>query len=95
MSRKSSTFYQLVKDIGDGYKSVYEFHTVVNGNLYYTEYELLPSGRTGWIGNPTRVYDKDKGNDFYKKLLSEGYKFSGIYEMDIMGAKHKINADCI
>ena len=42
MARRSSTFYRLEREIGDGYKSVIEFHTVVNGNLYLLRREERP-----------------------------------------------------
>lgn len=88
--RKSSTFFRIEKPIGDGYKSVYEFHSVVNGNFYYQEYEELPSGITGYIGKITKS-TKERGNKYYSQLLNDGYKFAGIYEMDIFGHKEVIS----
>lgn len=84
MAAKSSTFYRLEKAIGDGYTSIVDFHTVVNGNTYYKEHEKLPSGRLGWIGN-IKMCSKESGNKYYKRLKSIGYKLTGIYEMDIFG----------
>lgn len=88
MARKSSTFFRLEKNIGNGYKSVYEFHTVVNGNMYYCQHEEMPDGSTGWIeGKEHRVRTKEAGNKVYLRLRNNGYKFAGKYEMDIMGHK--------
>lgn len=89
MARKSSTFYRLEKNIGDGYKSVFEFHTVVNGNMYYVEHEELPDGKTGWIGRDRRC-NKETGNKRYVELKNSGYTFAGVYEMDILGHKTKM-----
>ena len=88
--RKSSTFYRIEKPIGDGYKSVYEFHTVVNGNMYYREYEERPDGRNGFLGESHKT-TKEAGNRIYKRLIAEGYKFTGVYEMDIFGYKERYN----
>ena len=86
MARKSSTFYRLERNIGDGYKQVYEFHTVVNGNVYIAEHEERPDGSTGYIGKNRRC-TKEAGNREYLSLKAAGYKFTGIYEMDILGHK--------
>ena len=90
--RKSSEFYRLEKSIGDGYLAVAEFHTVVNGNIYYVEHEENESGRTTWIGKEHRIpgNNKEVGNKIYLKYKKDGYKFAGRYEMDIMGYKTKI-----
>ena len=91
MARKSSTFYKLQKDIGDGYKSVWEFHTVVNGNMYCTEHEERPDGSLGWLsGKNTFFKTKAEGNERYQQLKKRDYTFAGIYEMDIFGKKTKI-----
>ena len=91
MARKSSTFYRLERDIGDGYKSVIEFHTVVNGNMYYKRHEERTDGGLGWIDSKTHyVRYKEDGNKEYKRFKSKGYTFAGIYEMDIYGHKTKI-----
>lgn len=87
--RKSSTFYRIEKNIGDGYKSVYEFHTVVNGNMYYREHEERPDGSNGFLGENVKT-DKEHGNRLYKRLLADGYRFVGIGEMDICGYKTMI-----
>ena len=86
MAIKSSTFYRLEREIGGGWKSVVEFHTVVNGKTYTAEHEETSDGRTGWIGKP-QYTSKDKGNAYYLKLKSMGYKFAGIWDMDILGVK--------
>ena len=92
MARKSSTFFRLEKTIGDGYKSVYEFHTVVNGNMYYCQHEEYPDGSTGWIDGVTHtVRTREAGNKEYRRLLSIGYKFAGKYEMDILGQRKEIS----
>lgn len=88
MSRKSSTFYRIEKNIGDGFVSVFEFHTVVNGNRYIAEHEER-NGRLGWI-NKNKSITKECGNKKYMDLLSQGYKLTGIYEMDVCGRKTKI-----
>lgn len=87
--RKSSTFYRLEKNIGDGYKSVFEFHSVVNGNMYYVEHEEK-EGHEMWHGKSQKISSKEVGNKIYKRMKADGYKFSGIYEMDICGYKTKI-----
>lgn len=87
--RKSSTFYRIEKPIGDGYKSVYEFHLVVNGNLYYREYEVRPDGNNGYLGESCKV-SKDACNRLYQRLIADGYRFTGIGEMDICGVKTMI-----
>lgn len=87
--RRSSTFYRLEKSIGDGYVSVFEFHTVVNGNMYIAEHEELPDGQLGWIGSK-KMTNKDSGNKKYLQLKAQGYKFAGRYEMDICGYKEKL-----
>jgi hypothetical protein len=84
--RKSSIFYRLEKSIGDGYVSVFEFHTVINGNMYITEHEEFDNGQLGWIG-PNKMTNKDSGNKKYLRLKAQGYKFVGKYEMDIYGHK--------
>ena len=89
-SRKSSDFVRLVKDLGDGYLSVYEFHSVVNGTFYIAEHEEERDGSYKWIGK-SEVVEKDKGNRFYLQLKAEGWKYGGKYEMDICGYKHKAN----
>lgn len=89
MARKSSTFFRLEKEIGDGYKRVVEFHTVVNGNIYIAEHEEMPSGRTGYISKDKRC-TPTSGNAEYARLKSEGYKFAGVWEMDILGHKTKV-----
>jgi len=90
-NRRSSTFYRLEKEIGDGWKSVIEFHTVVgNNNKYYIEHEERPDGGTGYIGERRNAFDKEYGNKIYRRYKALGYKFAGIYEMDIYGKKVKI-----
>lgn len=86
MARRSSTFFRLEKNIGDGYKSIYEFHTVVNGNMYIREHEEK-NGEERWLGTSKPIYSKEAGNNMYKRLLKSGYKFAGKYEMDILGYK--------
>lgn len=81
---KSSTCFKLEKDLGDGFTSIIEFHTVVNGNTYVVEKEYL----NGVYRNCTKeMYknNKEGGNKFYKRCLMEGYKFIGKYEMDVCG----------
>ena len=92
MASKSSTFYRLEKEIGDGWKSVVEFHTVVNGNMYTAEHEERPGGALGWNGKPKNT-TKESGNKYYCKLKSNGYKFAGIWEMDILGVKTLISSE--
>ena len=89
MARRSSTFYGLEREIGDGYKSVIEFHTVVNGNLYLLKREERPDGSDGWSDKP-RYTNKEDGNKEYLRLKNKGYKFAGIYEKDIYGYKTRI-----
>lgn len=90
--RKSSTFYKIEKDIGDGWKRVYEFHTVVNGNMYYRDYEVRPDGSNGYLGVNQKT-TKENGNRLYKELLADGFKFVGIGEMDIYGSKTMIKGE--
>ena len=87
---RSSTFYRLEKNIGNGYVSVYEFHTVVNGNKYIAKHEEFDGGRRGWIGRNQPV-TKEYGNKKYKDLLAIGYRFTGKYEMDIFGHKEPLS----
>ena len=86
---KSSEFRRLEKEIGDGYKSVIEFHIVVNGNRYYVEHEERPDGHDGWLGKRYMV-SKSESEELYNKLLNRGYVFTGLYEMDIFGRKELI-----
>lgn len=90
MAARSSTFYRLEKNIGDGFKSVYEFHTVVNGNMYYQQHEERRDGSTGWIDRHCHRCTKESGNKEYKRLLSIGYTFAGKFEMDILGHKEPL-----
>lgn len=87
--RKSSTCFKLEKNLRSGITSIVEFHTVVNGNTYVVKKEYL----NGTYRNRTReMYknNKEGGNKFYKKCLSEGYKFIGKYEMDVCGNFKKL-----
>ena len=95
MARKSSEFYRLEKDLGNGFKSVIEFHQVVNGNRYCSVLEehpsSLPDGHPNVLHlNEYRFTSKDAGNNAYKRYKAEGYKFVGVYEMDIFGYKKLI-----
>lgn len=85
MARRSSTFYRLEKNIGDGYKLVFEFHTVVNGNTYIKAHEEK-NGKECWLGKP-KPCSKEYGNKMYLRLRNEGYQFAGKYEMNILGEK--------
>jgi len=94
MARKSSEFYRLEKDLGDGYKSVVEFHQVVNGNRYCAVLEEQPS-ILGVRPNTLHLHEyrfssKDAGNKAYRDYKARGYKFVGVYEMDIFGYKRFI-----
>ena len=84
-NRRSSTFYRLEKQ-RDGYVAVCEFHTVVNGNKYYIEHEENESG-SGWQGEARYINTVEYGNKVYKRYKDRGYKFAGVYEMDIFGYK--------
>jgi len=86
---RSSIFYRLEKSIGGGCVSVFEFHTVVNGNMYIAEHEEFDNGQLGWIGSK-EMTNKDSGNKKYLQLKAQGYKFAGRYEMDICGHKEKL-----
>jgi len=90
MAAKSSTFYRLEKMLPIGKLQVYEFHTVVNGNLYYVSY-VEDSNRHRSDRHEYRLYnDKEKGNKIYKQLKADGYQFAGIWEMDVLGHKKRI-----
>lgn len=91
MARISSKFYRIEKNIGDGFISVIEFHTVVNGKMYIREHEEL-DGQERWRGKAKDIHDKETGNKIYKRYLSNGYKFTGVYVMDILGYKEKLQA---
>lgn len=93
--RRSSTFYRLEKSIGDGWKSVCEFHRVVNGNKYYVEHEERADGSTGYIGESKRILTAEYGNKVYKRYKSLGYKFAGTYEMDIYGEKTLLSNEAV
>ncbi len=88
---KSSTFYRLVRKDEFGKYDICDFHTVINGNMYYCEHEnaeLSPEGNI--VGTcyhyPTiRIYDekaKEAANKFYRVLQSKGYKCIGVFESD-------------
>lgn len=90
MARKSSEFYRLEKNLGDGFKSVYEFHKVIaNGNCYIAHYEER-NGNKGWQGKDLHC-TKDSGNKYYKELKNNGFVFAGVYEMDTLGNRKKIS----
>lgn len=88
---KSSDFIRLEKTINTNYGSfvdVYEFHTVVNGNLYIARHEETTAG--GMMANyPVRDCTKETGNARYIQLKENGYKYTGRYQMDILGYKTK------
>ena len=94
----SSTFYKLEKSFADGLGySVYEFHTVAgNGNMYikHCEEDINHNWRTNYgdiqkLGKGEAA--KTFGNAEYKKLKSKGFKFAGVYKMDIFGQKSLIS----
>lgn len=93
--RLSSTFYKLERPFGDdsGYL-VYEFHTVVNGNMYIKQLEedvdhhWRNSIREIRLGRSSDA--KQAGNAMYEKLLAEGFRFAGKYKMDIFGVKEAV-----
>lgn len=90
----SSNFYRLVKKIDTNVNSVYEFHTVIrNKNKYINQYEEIigedGSIGLGYIEKRKKIGNIDFGNKEYKRLKSLGYKFDGIYQMDIYGYKNK------
>ena len=88
MAAKSSNFYRLEKSLGNGCVDVYEFHSVVNGNMYiahHEEYKGIHGHRY-----PDRNCAKETGNERYRQLKALGYRFTGIYEMDIFGYKTKL-----
>lgn len=94
MAIKSSTFLRLERAFGDGKGfSVYEFHTVVNGNAYIAHHEEDKDRK--WLCNVGKPFDcthfKDWGNKEYKRLKSLGYKFAGEWEMDILGNKKRLS----
>ena len=86
---KSSECYRLERTDLDGYTNVIEFHTVVNGNTYVLVKEYL-NGTHRYTGKPKFMNDKERGNNFYKKCLKEGYKFVGIFEMDVCGSYKEV-----
>ena len=87
--RKSSELYRLERTDEDGYTTIIEFHTVVNGNTYVSIKEYL-NGIHRSTSKPKFWNDKERGNNFYKKCLEEGYKFVGRFEMDVCGSYTKI-----
>lgn len=84
-TKRSSTFFRVEKNIGDGFVSVYEFHTVINGNMYIAHHEEKDGSRR-WMGRRMKT-NKELGNKRYKELLTDGYQFAGKYQMDIYGHK--------
>lgn len=85
MAAKSSDFYRLEKKINNLYTMVYEFHSVVNGKTYIAQFEER-DGRPCWIGK-TIDCTREYGNNFYKALKADGYRFAGKFVMDILGHK--------
>lgn len=88
--RLSSTFYRLIRKDEFGKYDVYDFHTVVNGNLFVQKHENAEIDENGFIIGMCYHYTrdmikKDKGNAKYKELKSQGYKFIGIFEEDVCG----------
>ena len=91
MTRKSSTFYRLEKNIGDNCKSILEFHSVIsNGNMYIEKYKESDGHKICFSEDHMIILSKEEGNEIYKKMKAKGYVFAGIYEMDICGYKTKI-----
>lgn len=91
MARKSSTFFKLEREFGDGDGfSVYEFHTVVNGNTYIAHNEEDKNRKWRCNCGKNIPCSKKWGNEEYERLKSIGYKFAGKWEMDICGRKTRI-----
>lgn len=86
--RKSSDFYRFVRTDEFGLE-VYEMHMVVNGNRYYSYHEETPSGHLGYIGEERPLIDKDRWDACAKHIKDKGFKYDGMYEMDIYGKKRK------
>ena len=86
--RKSSDFYRFVRTDEFGLE-VYEMHRVVNGNRYQTYHEEGKDGSLGYIGKSSPLKDNERWDAFAKHLKDRGFKFDGIYEMDILGHKRK------
>lgn len=93
--RKSSTFYRLVKKDEFGKYDVYDFHTVINGNMYFQQIENADLDEDGLIigccyHNKPKFTNKEEGNKKYRALQAKGFKALGKFEMDVCGNTRRI-----
>lgn len=84
----TSIAYRLEKRFDEPYGTVYDvynFHQTFRGQRYIRHHEESDDRSVGAIYPTDMIYDAKKGNDFYKHLKKQGYKFVGIFECDTCG----------
>lgn len=82
---KSSDCKILAKYLGNNHWSVYEFHRVVNGNIYVAEKECSRNSIYSPCYRKVINGSRDKLNQIWVKLKMDGYVNLGEYEMNICG----------
>lgn len=85
---KSSDFIRMEMELDFGIIGVYEFHKVVNGNMYYYYHEEK-DGFNRYRGEDKPIKDKEHWDRCFNCFLKEGFKVVGEYEMDVCGYKYK------